>query len=71
MRTDYWLPKSLPYNEDELRMVRHAKSLRDRAYQWELRAHRSWQKRLGQQERKRQHRRRNQKHIRRINNVFK
>ena len=52
MRTDYWLPKSLPYNEDELRMVRHAKKLRDRAYQWEMKAHRSWLKRLGQQVRR-------------------
>lgn len=41
-----------PNNDEENRWLAHAKKLRKRAYEYELRALRSWQKRLGQKVRR-------------------
>ena len=43
---------SFPMDQDEKMCMKHAKNLRRRAYEWELKGLRSWQKRLGQRTRR-------------------
>ena len=43
---------NFPLDEDEKRWIAHAKKLRQRAYRYELKVLRHWQKRLGQKIRK-------------------